>query len=155
MRSQGNKSAIKFHIMLQYLIFKTIQIRNLIIRWFDIRHFICDLPCLKKFIKSPCNQSCNSYITFLPSFLFIFLTIWYYIFVKLSRLDWSSKCWRLRKFKASKVISRSINFTTYHFNNGAYRRWRKTWNNGSYEKKWCKIQFLNSAGLRSRIWTTH
>ena len=25
-------------------------------------------------------------------------------------------------FKAPKVISRPINFTTYHFNNGAYRR---------------------------------
>ena len=66
-----------------------------------------------------------------------------------------SKFWRLRKFKAPKVISRSINLTTYHFNNGANRRWRKTWNNDSYEKKWCKIQFINSAGLRSRIWTTH
>ena len=51
------------------------------------------------------------------------------------RRDWSSKCWRLRKFKAPKVISQSINFTTDHFNNGTYRRWRKTWNNDSYEKK--------------------
>ena len=49
--------------------------------------------------------------------------------------NWSSKCQRLRNFKASKIISRSLNFTTYHFNNGAYRRWRKTWNNDSYEKK--------------------
>ena len=78
------------------------------------------------------------------------------IFVKkLLGRDWSSKCWRLRKFKAPKLISWSINFTTYHFDNGAYRRWRKTWNNDSYEKKLCKIRFLNSAGLRSRIWTTH
>ena len=44
------------------------------------------------------------------------------------RRDWSSKCWKLWKFKAANVIFRSINFTTYHFNNGAYKRWRETWN---------------------------
>ena len=80
--------------------------------------------------------------------------IWRSLKVEMGR-DWSSKCWRLRKFKAPEVISRSINFTTYHFNNGAYRRRRKTWNNDSCEKKWCKIQFLNCVSLRSRIWTIH